>query len=90
MKLVPSGVVTLTSTVVPTVPAGLVVEITPSPFTPKQDPGAGGPHGEIVVGPKATCVAPLNPLPRICTLTPPVAEPLWGLNPATTGVPTGS
>jgi hypothetical protein len=83
-------VVTLTSTVVPTLPGGLLVEIAPSPFKPKQDPGAGGPHGEIVVVPKVTCVAPLNPLPRICTMAPPVAEPLCGLSPLTVGGPIGS
>jgi hypothetical protein len=87
VALVPAGVVTVMSTVRPAVPGGLGAEMKVSlPDEKKQGPG-WGPHGESVVDPKATCVAPVKPLPRICTSVPPAADPVRGLTPLTTGGP---
>src|ERR1700686_822893 len=83
IELVVAPTVTVTSTR-PPLPAGLVAEIDLSPLTVKQ---GALPHARSVVDPKATPVAPVNPLPRICTPVPPVAGPLRGLTPLTTGGP---
>src|SRR5579863_9505880 len=74
----PPGVVTRTSTVVPAVPAGAIAAIWPSLVTVK--PAAGVP-------PKLTAVAPVNPLPLICTALPLVVGPWLGTRPLTAGGP---
>ena len=74
MALVPSGVVTVTSTV-PTVWKGDVAVIEESEVTVN---GA-------VVAPKSTAVAPVKPVPLMVTVVPPVAGPEVGLTPSTVG-----
>ena len=74
MALVPSGVVTVTSTV-PTGSAGVVALIDVSDTTTN---GADLP-------PKSTPVAPVKPLPRMVTVVPPVAGPEVGLTAVTAG-----
>ena len=75
---VPPSVVTVMSTV--PVPAGAVAVIAVSslPVTGVQVVAA--------VDPKSTAVAPVNPLPLIVTVAPPVVGPLAGLTLVTTGV----
>jgi hypothetical protein len=84
IALVPAALVTTTSTVAPAVPGGLVAKIAPSPSVAKQGPVLTGRHGVTAADPNATCVAPLKPLPRICTV--PAAEPVRGVTPLTTGL----
>jgi hypothetical protein len=71
---VPSGVVTVTSTV--PVPAGLFAVIVVS--LTRTTPEAG-------VVPKSTAVAPVKPVPVIVTGVPPAVVPLVGLRPVTAG-----
>src|SRR5262249_10170906 len=66
---VPEGVVTVTSTVCPAVPAGSVAVILVADTTVKLVAG---------VPPNDTPVAPLKLLPVIVTVVPPVAGPLAG------------
>src|ERR1700693_2986143 len=87
ITLVVAPTVTLTFTM-PTVPGGLVAPIPLSPLRLKQLPDAG--HGGMVVDPKAMAVAPVKPLPVICTPVPPDAGPPRGLTPLTTGGPATS
>jgi hypothetical protein len=71
---VPEGFVTVMS-IVP-LPAGLVHVICVSLSTETPDAG---------LAPKLTPVAPVNPLPVIVTLSPPLAFPLVGAMLVTTG-----
>jgi hypothetical protein len=75
MALVPSGVVTVTSTV-PTGSAGVVALIEVSEITTN---GADVP-------PKSTAVAPVKPLPLMITAVPPETGPEVGLTALTVGV----
>jgi hypothetical protein len=47
-------------------------------------------QGVTVADPNATLVAPVKPLPTICTPVPPAADPVRGLTPLTIGGPTAS
>jgi hypothetical protein len=86
IELVPPGALTVTSTVVPAVPGGLRAKIPVSPpLGLKQGPGTEVPHGASVVVPNATAVAPMKPLPRICTAVPPAAVPWPGSTASTNG-----
>jgi hypothetical protein len=87
IELVPPGAVTVTSTVVPAVPGGLGAKMTVSPPDGllKHGPGTEGTHARSVVVPNATAVAPVKPLPRICTVVPPAAVPWPGSTASTTG-----
>src|SRR2546428_5774880 len=64
IPLVPPALVTVTSTVVPGGPGGLT-KLIPlfGPPTLKHGPNTDGPQGDRVVAPKATCGAPVRPLP---------------------------
>jgi hypothetical protein len=76
VTLVPRELVTVTSTV-PIVPAGETAMIEVSLCT-VNDPAD--------VEPKATAVAPMNPLPVILTLIPPEISPAAGEIEVTTGI----
>ena len=73
---VPFGVVTVTSTAPLRLTTGLVAMICVSLLTVKL---------LAAVEPKAMPVAPLNPVPVMVTLIPPLAGPLVGLIPVTVG-----
>src|SRR6267378_1074027 len=74
--LVPLGVVTVTSTVVPAVPAGAVTVIWVALFTVR-------PVAATV--PNLTAVAPVKLAPETTTELPPAAGPVVGLRPETAG-----
>jgi hypothetical protein len=78
--LVPAGVVTVTSTVTPKVPAGEVaVQVMPPEVW--QDTLVAG------VEPKLTVESGVNPVPVMVTAVPPPGGPALGLTPVTVGTP---
>ena len=74
MALVPSGVVTVTST--DPEPAGAVAVMVVALLTMKDVAG---------FTPKATAVAPVKLVPLTVTAVPPDAPPVFGARPATVG-----
>src|SRR5712692_3073676 len=74
VALVPPGVVTVTSTVVPAVPVSLFIVMSSSLRTPNVD--------DIV--PNFTAVAPEKPVPVMYTVVP--CRPELGLTAVTTGI----
>ena len=74
--LVPSAVVTVTSTV-PRAPEGTTAVIVVGLLTVKVC--------DVFPGPKSTLVAPDSPVPVIVTVVPPVIGPEAGLTPVTVG-----
>ncbi len=76
VALVPSAVVTTTSTV-PTAPGGLTAVICVSELTVKV---------VAALPPKVTDVAPASAVPVIVTLVPPATGPTFGFTPVTTGL----